>query len=237
MLWYKGWLEMRWRILFTLVMTAFPVFLFVAITAGHIPAPKEDGLTAVKRLVDFWALYFMMLPTTLLSGSGVTIRRLSERKGVQGSMYFTLSLPISRFRLLATRAGLGFLAFAGILAIAPCTVWVTCPPLRPLVTGRDWLAYWVTLVVCSSAFYLIGVLFSTFVDETVRVFLTFFGVVALYAILFIAPFPAPVNIFRAMGDASPFFTHSFPWASMGIAVGAAGILFLTSLRVLQTHDY
>ncbi len=35
----------------------------------------------------------------------------------------------------------------------------------------------------------------------------------------------------------PLFTDSFPWASMGIALGVAAVLGLTAFRVVQTREY
>ena len=49
--------------------------------------------------------------------------------------------------------------------------------------------------------------------------------------------PPSVNIFRAMGASSPLFTHTFPWASMGVSLVAAAILFLAAMRVVQTREY
>jgi hypothetical protein len=57
-------------------------------------------------------------------------------------------------------------------------------------------------------------------------------------VLLSRPFlPPSLNIFRAMGQSSPLFTHTIPWASMGIALGAAAILLLAALKVVQTREY
>ena len=56
-------------------------------------------------------------------------------KGLHGSMYFTLSLPVSRFRLFATRAGLGMLEAAGVLAALLPAQYGLCFPL-PRMTSR-----------------------------------------------------------------------------------------------------
>ena len=34
--------------------------------------------------------------------------------------------------------------------------------------------------------------------------------------------PPSLNIFRAMGESSPLFTHMFPWASMAFSLGRRG---------------
>jgi hypothetical protein len=175
---------------------------------------------------------------TVLAGSGIkTESDLQPRKGLHGSSYFTLSLPVSRFRLLATRAGLGMLEAAGVLAIAPCYIWTFFSALRMHLTGSDLFAYWVTLSICASAFYSLGVFLSTFLDDIWQYLTSVLGVVFFWWLLSRPFLPTSVNIFRAMGESSPLFTHTFPWASMGISLGTAAILFLAALKVVQTREY
>jgi len=191
----------------------------------------------VKAAVGFFALYYSFVPL-MLAGSGIkTQATFQARRGLHGSIYYTLSMPVSRLRIFATRAGLGMLEAIGVLAIAPCAVWIIFPPLRMRVTASDLLAYWATFSVCVSALYFLGVLASTFLDEIWQSWTSMFGVVVLRFLLDRLPVPAPVNIFKAMGEDSSLFTHSFPWARMAFSVGAAAILFLVGLRVAQTREY
>ncbi|MDR3676603.1 MAG: hypothetical protein P4N24_14015 [Acidobacteriota bacterium] len=183
------------------------------------------------------AFYYSMIPL-MLAGSGIkTQADLQPRKGLHGSLYFTLSLPVSRFRLYVTRAGLGMLESAGVLAIAPCAVWIIFPSLRMHVTGSDLMAFWATLSICVSAFYFLGVLLSTFLDDVWQNWTSILGLVSFRWLLSRNFLPPSVNIFRAMGASSPLFTHTFPWASMGISLGAAAILFFAAMRVVQTRQY
>jgi type II secretory pathway component PulF len=64
-----------------------------------------------------------------------------------------------------------------------------------------------------------------------------FGTVFLYWFLHTARLPKAANIFRAMGESSPLFTHSLPWSSMGVSLGAAAILLLIAKRVVETLEY
>ena len=236
MLWYKGWLETRFRILFMLFYAVFPIPLFTLTVPAANPA-HPASLAAVAGSLGFFAFYYSIIPL-MLAGSGIkTQADLQPRKGLHGSMYFTLSLPVSRFRLFATRAGLGMLEAAGVLAIAPCAVWLMFPSLRTHITGADLFAYWVTVSVCTSAFYSVGVLLSTFLDDVWQNMISMFGVMFLWGLLSRPFLPPSLDIFRAMGQSSPLFTHMFPWASMAISLGAAAILFLAAMRVVQTHEY
>ena len=49
--------------------------------------------------------------------------------------------------------------------------------------------------------------------------------------------PAPVDIFRAWGPASPLITHRLPWSQMAASAGLATILFLAAVGVVQTREY
>ena len=151
MLWYKYWLETRFLVLFMVLYAIFPVAL-LTLTPRPANAPQGSVATA-QGAVGFFAVYYSMIPV-LLAGSGIKAQAgPGATKGLYGSTYFTLSLPISRFRLIASRAGMGMLETAGIFAIAPCAVWIMFPPLRAHITGLDLLLYWLTLFMCGSAIY------------------------------------------------------------------------------------
>ena len=160
MLWYKGWIETRYRILFFLLCAVWGLG-----SVALIPYAANSARRVLLAAMAGIPLGYSFIPT-LLAGSGIkTESDVQPRKGLHGSLYFTLSLPASRFRLLATRAGLGMLETVGVLAIAPCYIWTFFSLLRLHLTGSDLIAYWVTLSVCASPFYSLGVLLSTFLDD------------------------------------------------------------------------
>ena len=233
MLWYKGWLETRLLAVFMLAFAVFPVALFLATPHPASSAP-QISVAEAENAFTFNALYCSIVPL-FLAGSGIKTQSTRMKKGLHGSMYFTLSLPVSRFRLFATRVGLGMLETIVILAIATCALRIAAIGPEDHVSRSDLFAFWVTLSLCTSAIYFLGVLLSTFLDEPVRNVVSMFAVVVLYGLLSKVPLLAPVNIFRAM--VSPLFTHALPWASIGISLGAAAILGLAALRVVQTREY
>ncbi len=234
MLWYKGWLETRFQAVFALLFAVFPIALFTLATPHAANSAPQVSAAQAESPIQFFALYYSLVPL-LVAGSGIKTQSARMKKGLHSSMYFTLSLPVSRLRLFATRAGLGMLETVTILAVAPCFVRIVLIQPEDHVSHSDLFAFWVTLSVCASAFYFLGVLLSTFLDDQVRGWLSMFGVVVLFGLLSKVPLLAPLNIFRAM--VSPLFTHALPWASMGISLGAAAVLGLTALRVVQTREY
>jgi len=153
-------------------------------------------------------------------------------------MYFTLAMPVSRLRLLCTRAAVGLMEFTVLVTIMSVASWVAIPALRAHVTPADLFAYIVTVITCTSGFYFLSVVYATLIDE--GTWLPWAGMVSIAALAFVLPrlrrVPA-VNVFAAMGVKSPLFTHAYPWFSMGIAASAAVILFFVASRTIQAREY
>ena len=122
MLWYKAWLETRWRFLIglaVLVCSAVAAVLVYPKVMRLMPlVPARDvggdmGLR-IRELADLardyrgyvWSQWFRQdgkwLIFAALLGSGGLLPQASG-----GAALFTLSLPVSRHRLLAIRAAAG----------------------------------------------------------------------------------------------------------------------------------
>jgi hypothetical protein len=232
MLWYKGWLETRFRVLSVLVIV-LPTIGFVL---RHIDPPVP--VAAVESLLNALTFFLLLIPL-MLAGPGIKTQRIpfGTTKGLQGSVYITLSLPVSRFRLLATRAGLGMLETVGVFAVASCVAWFMYPAPRADLTVSGLFAHWVTVSICMSSFYLLTVFLATFLGDQEEIGVSGILIVILHLLSKTVSVPPSLNIFRAMGAASPLFTHALPWASMAISLGAAAILFLAALKVVQSREY
>src|SRR5438093_12928437 len=122
MLWHKAWLETRWRFIVGLVLLVFSacgsVLAYPRVDELLASAPKVEMGGVVGRQVRevlelareyrgyIWAQFFrqnliqMWTLFAVLLGSGSV---LSQAFG--GGTLFTLSLPATRSRLVAARAG------------------------------------------------------------------------------------------------------------------------------------
>lgn len=226
MLWYKGWLETRFRLVFVFVIMAF---MFI---------PQSYGSKADVRGVIFTAGYSVWLLCVFLGAAGiVTQQSLQAAKGLHGSTLFTLTLPVSRFRLLAVRAGLGWLEMVGGIGALCCLLWVLFPVIRDRTTAREMAEYALVLIVCGSAFYGVTVLLATFLEDLWRVWGSFLCYGAIWWLLNKTPAPRSVNVFLAMGDGSPVLAHTMPWTAMALSLGLAGVLFFAALKVAQHREY
>jgi len=239
-LWYKGWLETRVRLLFVLAFYAV-CFGFLAVVKPPPSSPfaamsAPDQVRAIIRLG--FATYAVATACLQLAGAGITTQSsFQQSKGLQGSTLFTLSLPVSRFRLLAVRAALGWLETAGFLATLCGAMWMAFSPLRANFKPEEVAGYAVTLIVCSLAIYAIPMLLATFLDDAGRMFASVPVFVALWWLFNHTPLPASVNVFRAMGEGSPLVAHTMPWPAMAFSVGLAAILFFAALKIVQRQEY
>lgn len=235
MLWYKAWLETRYRIVFAVLVGLSPGLLvrFMFHTQAPTSHPSLAALQGAPAFLDFVWLFISIL----LAGSGIKTQTFRAQRGLHASMFYTLSLPVSRLQLLATRAGVGLAELAAICLIGPFEVLFAFPVLRQYVTNSDLLKYWVAIFVCAIFFYSVGVLFSTFLDDLAQNWCTILTVAVVWGALSNAHVPSRFDIFRAMSAGSPLFTHSLPWAAIVVSIASATILFSVAVAVVRVREY
>jgi hypothetical protein len=219
-LWHKGWLETRFRWLFA--MSIVGIF-FVVSTPGFIA-----GNAAV--LVAMFSI--------MLGGAGINTQpALRATKGLHGSTLYTLSLPVSRLRLLAVRAGLGWLELASGIAILCGGMWILSPALRASTAPWEIPMQAVTLITCASGLYSITVLLATFLDDFGRMWGSVMSFAALWWVQSHTSWPASASVFWALTQGSPLVAHAMPWTAIAFSLGLAGILFCAALKIARTREY
>ncbi len=230
MLWYKAWLETRWRVLFLLGFMFF--LLFQVYGSQGFPRQKPAALSAL-------AIVGLLVPL-MLAGSGIRPESpFRAVKGLQGSMYFTLSLPVSRLRLSAVRTGLALVETAGVIAVG-CLAAGALPEIRAHVTPGDGLRYAIACFVCCLPALGISTLLATFLDQQWQMFGSMFVFFLARQWLLAAGgaiHPSRFNFFQAMGPASPLVTHTLPLAAMGAAFGIAVICLLAAAKIEQSRQF
>lgn len=183
MLWYKAWLELRFRVLLTVTIIGSNC-VFAWFDAEKVLMTQDKAklmsLIPVTPLINedllhtaFWvrfmliqALIIVPIVAMILAGSGInTQTSYGMTHGLHSSMLYTLSLPVSRYRMVLTRASLGFICFAGFLILNMAV---------PHIVGRylgiplDWtegLKYIPGLFAGGFFYYCLFVLTASFLDE------------------------------------------------------------------------
>jgi hypothetical protein len=230
MLWYKGWLETQFKLLLSVCMLA-AFLIFFAVTK---PPPHARP---VVGLILFTKSQLVILFTWLAGAGIVTQPSFQATKGLHGSTLLTLSLPVSRFRLLAVRAGFGFLEVSALVAGMCAGLWRVVPGLKGAVAGGEMIEYALTLIVSASTFYFVSVLLATFLDDVWRMWGGMIVYGAVWGLSTWIALPRSVDIFRAIGDGSPLVAHAMPWSPMAFSLALSAILFFAALKIAQAREY
>jgi hypothetical protein len=231
MLWYKGWLETRLKLIPASLMTFF--FLY---TVRTTPEPGGNlhllgGILMMDNIAVGMACVF-------LAGAGImTQPAFQQTKGIHGSTLFTLSLPVSRVRLLAVRASLGWLLLAGVIAVMCGAVWTEFPELRTISTTAEMCEYAGILLAGASVYYCLFVLLATFLEETWRVFAGMFGFWGWRWISKHTTLPVFTDVYRMTGDGSPLKAHTMPWSALAFSLTLSAVLLLMALKIVRVREY
>jgi len=230
MLWVKAWLETRWR--FSLMLGLGVLNIVMGEQGGGLHS------TANARTFILAQLMISILAAINLGGAGIQTQSPFRRKaGLHGSTHYTLSMPVSRGRLLAVRALLGFLETAGVITFMTISAWSLFPLVRADSTLLDLAKLLAAALACILCFYSVSVTISTVLDEIWQ----FYGSVCLTGLAWWATahlrVPSSANVFGFSTEASPLITHSLPLPAMAISLAASIALFLLALTIVYTHEY
>ena len=255
MLWHKVWLETRWRFwiglaLLTLsaagIVLSYPQMLKLLAVVPNIDMNGEIGRQVresaemarsyrgyvwsqwyVKNMPQLWTLFAVLLGTGGL---------LSQASG--GGTLFTLSLPISRKRLVVTRVATG-LAELLVLAVVPSLLLLVLSPAVGHTYGLgDALIHSGCLFIAGSVFYSLAVLLSSVFGDVWRPLL-----IVLCAAVVVGLFEqffhglASYGVFRVMSAEVYFRDGGLPWLGLLVS-GAASVAMLYGAAMnIARRDY
>src|SRR3989441_5282004 len=217
MLWYKSWLETRWQFLIGLVV------LMLSAAGTVIAYPKVMKLMPMVPTIDVsgelgrrireaaelprsyrgyvWSQSFGQNLTQMatlfaaLLGSGSPLSQ-----GSRGAALFTLSLPVSRNRLLTVRAAANLTELLA-LAVAPSLLLtLLSPAIGQSYSIKDALAHSVCLFMAGTVFFSLAFLLSTVFSDVWRPWLLACAVaVVLGLCALVNPQLSGYSLFRGMG--------------------------------------
>jgi ABC-type transport system involved in multi-copper enzyme maturation permease subunit len=241
MLWYKTWLETRSRFLIGLALvvltSAGAVFAYPKVmqlmplvptvdVGGELGRRIREGAELMRDYRGYvWSQWIRQSLSNLetlfavLLGTGGLLPHSSR-----GAALFMMSMPVSRTRLLATRAATG-LAELLAMAIVPLLL---VPLLSPSVGQRyaigDAAVHGACLFVAGAVFLSLAILLSTMFNDVWRPLLLACGVAIAIGLAETAFLDGSAyGIFSLMDGEGYFRTGRLPWQGLlaGVAISAA----------------
>lgn len=235
MLWYKAWLDTRWRFVVGLTLLGCGAWLTVLgyprVSRLLAAPPAIDSSSEVgRRLKDLVELSRGFRGYVWTQWFGQSARELGTLFAVVlgsggvfsygGGDLYTLSLPAPRRQLVFARAAVG-VGEVLLLALAPSLlVALLAPAVGQSYSLAAALVHATCLFAASSAFFALALLLSTSYSDVWRpllIALAAAGVVALATVGY-PPFE-PYSILRLMSGEAYFRTGHVPW--LGLAAAAA----------------
>jgi hypothetical protein len=235
MLWFKAWLETRWRFGFVVgsILLVWVAPFWLPLLGLRVPA----GFPASKLWVaiHLGTVLLYIYAAIFLAGSGInTQTTYAATSGFHPSMLFTLSLPVSRRRLLLVRAGLGAIQTSFLVAIMAGYTLFETPGTTPVL---QYLAYVTRAIVCTMAVYALSVLLACVLDEMWQFYggcLCCIAVFLLQSRLAAVSWLSPL---RGMSLVSYPMAGPMPWAPVISSLVIVCVLSYTSMLVIQRKEY
>lgn len=256
MLWHKAWLETRWRFISALViltlMAGGNVYDYLAtqrllpmLNSTITPPAQGPGLSgmiaeAIELQKDFRGFIYFQAFKQNLTQMGVLFAVLLGCGGLlaeskKGSALFTLSLPITRRRLLGVRTATGLAQCFAIAMIPPLIFPVLAPAIGQQFSVIDSLAHGLCLFFVGALFFSLASFLSTLFGDIWRPLLiaVFIGCVAAI-VQAVAP---GLGLFRVMSGETYFRTGELPWMGFVTTAVLASALLYSAAETLERRDF
>jgi ABC-2 type transport system permease protein len=258
MLWHKAWLETRGRFLgglaLSLIVGFGVIYDFRATerlvpiirnidpsvldTSGLVGGALKESIAAQQTFRGFvwWQWYRQNLTyLVVIFGALLGAGGLLAKSG--GATLFTLSLPVSRNRLLGTRAAVG-LAELLALAIVPSLVLpLLAPSIGQSYSVTDVLVHGLCMFVVGSVFFSFTALLSNDYTDMWRPVLIACIVAAVLGMLEYVPAIAPYGIFHVMNGETYYRNAGLPWIGLLVSAGITVALLRTAAVNLAQRDF
>ncbi|MBI3209761.1 MAG: hypothetical protein HYZ37_12805 [Candidatus Solibacter usitatus] len=255
MLWYKSWMETRWRFLIGLALLmcsaagtvlAYPQLMKLLPlvpkldVGGEIGRRINESLELVRDYRGYvWAQWFrqnmmqMWAVFAVLLGTGGLLTQTSG-----GGAMFTLSLPVTRAQLVGIRAATG-LAELLVLAFVPSLL---LPLLSPVIGESygvgDALIHSACLFLAGTVLFSLTVLLSTAFSDVWRpalIVLCTATVVGLAERLF--PVLSRSSLFPLMSAETYFRTSGVPWLGLLASMSVSAAMLYAATRNIERQDF
>lgn len=238
MLWWKEWRDSRERFLLMfafLAATVIAIFL-QGLYLSEMNSTEEIYLHFYIKWVPL--AFFIFAPSLLGAGS------LLQERG-SGTAGLSLSLPVSRSRIVGVRLALGMMEFAAL-----CCVPAALIPAMARIEGRSYpvssaFHFAVLWMICGAALFAMSFLFSTLLaaqyaalTASIVTILTYYYVAdtARFFRFYMGPVIVGLNTI-VPGTAPNGLPEAFPWLDLSIIAAIAAGLFAVATQITLRQDF
>jgi len=250
MLWYKTWLETRWTFLIGLALLTCSA-AFLVLTHNEVVrllplVPALDVSGAVGRRIReaaelareyrgyVWSQWFRQhLPQmgtviAVLLGNGGLLLQTSG-----GGALFTLSMPVSRNRLLGVRAAAGLAEFLALAMFPSLLVPLLSPAIGETYGLGNALIHSLCLFIAGTVFFSLAVLLSTVFSDAWRPLVIALSVAAVLGFCEqVFREVSRYGIFTVMSGEAWFRTGRLPWVGLlASAAASAAMLYGAAINI------
>jgi ABC-2 type transport system permease protein len=257
MLWYKAWLETRWRFISALliltVLAGGNVYDYLATqrllprlnATTASPAAQATGLgamlqEAIELQKTFRGFIWYQAFRQNLTQMGVFFAVLLGCGGLlsetlKGPALLTLSLPVTRKQLLGVRTGTGLAQCFAISMVPPLAISILAPSIGERLSVVDALAHGFCIFVVGTVFFSLASFLSTLFGDIWRPMLIALGIACAVGIASVVV--PQLGIFSVMSGESYFRNGSLPWAGLLTSAVLAAALLYSAAETLERRDF
>ncbi len=221
-MWYNSWLETRWRMALMVLLNAVIVSLLLD---DVVPAAVW-----LRRLDASLPMLFAMNAITLAGVGIATQISTSPGQIMHGSMLYTLSLPISRRRLVLVREAVGVVAVVALIVVTLSAVWFGASSLHEAMSLTRFTMYGLTVIATALVAYGISAVLATFLDQLWQTY----AALGVTTVIF---FTLPGT--RIWSDLlrSAVVPDFSPWFGILSCIAIVAILSAVSVRRVQVKQF
>jgi ABC-2 type transport system permease protein len=251
MIWYKAWIETRTRFVVGLallvcsaagIVLAWPKVTELLPLAANVPMQGDLGRrvqAAMELSRDYRSYVWSQSFAKNLSMLGVLFAALLGTGGIlsqRGGVLFTLSLPVSRSRVLFTGAAVGLAELLSIMMTASLTIPLLSPAVGKHYALGDALIHGVCMFTAAAVFFSLAMLLSTEFGDLWRPLLLTLAIPLMLAVVEEVT-GTSIGIFRVMSAEAFFRTGSLPWAGLVISAAASIAMLALSSANIARKDF
>jgi len=255
MLWYKSWLDTRWRFLIGLTLLMFSAAGVVlayprVIKLLPLVPTADDGGELGRRireaaelmrdyrgyvfaqwfrqnLLQMWTIFAVLL------GSGGLLAQ-----GSGGGVLFTLSMPATRNRLLGVRAAAGLAELLALAFVPTLLLPLVSPAVGESYGVGDALIHGACLFGAGSVFFSLAFLLSTSYDDLWRpLLITLAAAVVLALCGQVFRQLSRYSVFTVMSGETYFRTGHLPWLGLLASLTASATMLYVATINLARRDF